>query len=1558
MRYFVAAGTRHYPEDPELLLAHDDVSKAAELFASMGYERILSAVSYDPDSQGFQNALADWCGTADLTADDSVVVYYAGHGDRSPSGEYRLACASSVRGRPGSWLSLSNLAEILATSPVRNVLFIVDACHAAAATAEIGPITNAIVAGRGRTDSFGSGTWLLASARHRDLAVDGAFVSEMAKAREKGEGPSQRYLAPGVIADRVNRSFIAAGLAQRSACSSVDQSESPPFFDNPLFDPRAEVADDGRLRGEASDFSSHFAPRGRGVEHVHDEGFYFTGRGRALREARAHLTGRGRGDLLVVTADPGSGKSAVLGRLVLEGCADASVNAHHQTLEALVGRLAAAADIRAATPDALFTALADRERPFRIVVDSLDEAGPGGDKAEARRIAWELLRPLAAVSCVRLLVGSRRELLPHLGDRVPVVDLDDDVYTEDTDPAEYVEKILCDKGAPYTLCPDDARLIAQEVARRAGRCFLVARMTASALLRGPVVDVTLPGWAEQLPSDVGGAFETYLQRVPAGRHTATMALLTALAFGEGDGLPRRIWVRVAARLSGIALAEADVDTLLEEDGSYLARARVNGTWYFRLYHQELTDHIKGRVLRRRDAADIQECFVDTLLALVPEHDWSRAHPYVRAHLATHAAGAGVLDDLIEDAAFVIAVDPSTLLPAVRHALRRTTLSMAVERYTYLLVDEDHRRLDRASLLAFVAQTYGEHPLARKAELLSSSVERVCVEPREITPHRVVGRHVGEAYSIRSMNPNWLTEDVVLPDGRRTVLAVPPAAPHVHVWLIDTPAQSTLLPHPARVIGLALLAGDARRAEAVTLDAEGTLRWWDVADQTLSRAVPGTGWTSLFGAGFLSDGTAVLACGTGERVTALSLPGLEPLAEADCPTKEGSRWDSPVTGSACLGVDAEGRAHLLVCDGVRGRVALHGLEEPGEPVVVLDGLATPVLVDHIRGPRGTVAAINEPWSRLSLIEVGTLKTVSTPFHGSDWHVGGFAYGSTDEPVLAAASDTLVTAWIDAPPRHLDGVRVGHLVAPFLHDGRLFATVIGIGSHLAVVDCATGEIVGAPLRGHEGAVCVVRPLPPAPGADGPDILAIGNDGTARLWAWGAHERGSAVTPRGGKTTEATLGEIEALVPWSHEPNSVIAVADGSVRRVVPDFSDAVRPAPVQEPVPGLRFDYRPNVHDRVEDLDGTLNLLSWQYTGHITPEITSGLPGYSASIPVATCVWHRLRPDGSSENTDLRWLNGDVHDRLRGWLLPPTQDRPRGRFVGFDGMLSRVRVLDAPDVTGEWAALPWSVDPARDFVCAAAFTAVSGDTVLMAAARPMLTGESSVDSRYVDDLPAVEPAVTPARLWNVTKRTWHPGDGIPLIPGVRHLLPHHGPDGTRWVSQRGRDGSASVIDIESSRQYTVCAADKAGHLGSGTIAVVAECWTQLPDGTPVLLSQVPAAHAAAGRGPMAMAMPLPVLVWSASAPDRTVRLALSASRILWAGPAPNGEALVAVSDEHGVALCHLPSGERVWYAPLPARVTALTPLPGSPALDLAVGTQQGVVFLRPRLSRWWRDSLGIS
>jgi hypothetical protein len=48
-------------------------------------------------------------------------------------------------------------------------------------------------------------------------------------------------------------------------------------------------------------------------------------------------------------------------------------------------------------------------------------------------------------------------------------------------------------------------------------------------------------------------------------------------------------------------------------------------------------------------------------------DWAHAPFYMRRRLAAHAAAAGLLDGLLEDPGFLVAADPSGLLPVLDSA---------------------------------------------------------------------------------------------------------------------------------------------------------------------------------------------------------------------------------------------------------------------------------------------------------------------------------------------------------------------------------------------------------------------------------------------------------------------------------------------------------------------------------------------------------------------------------------------------------------------------------------------------------------------------------------------------------------------------------------------------------------------------------------------------------------------------------------------------------------------------------------------------------------------------
>ncbi|MFG2292961.1 caspase family protein [Streptomyces sp. NPDC048603] len=1541
-RFLIAAGTRHYLEESELPQAHEDVEAVVELFTAAGYERVLAGVSLEPAAARFEEALADWCETAGLRPEDAVVLYYAGHGVRS-SGGYRLACANTRHGRPGSWLSLSSLAEILAGSPVRNVLFVVDACHAAAAGQEIAGVTEAMVSLRPRGDEPGSGTWLLASARHRETSKDGAFTGRLAAAWRQGDGPSQRHLSPATLAERITRSFVADGLPQRAACSSLDQTERPPFFPNPAFDPQAEIGPDGRPAAADSDLAAHFDPRGRGVEHVHDPGSYFTGRERALAAVRAHLSGAGGRAPLVVTADPGSGKSAVLGRLVLDGHTDASVNARHQTMEALVARLAAAADARVSCPETLLAALADRTRPLRIVIDSLDEAGPGGDKAEARRIAWELLRPLGSVPCVRLVIGARREMLPHIGERVPVVDLDERAYAEDTSTAEYVAKVLADTGAPYADVPDTARRIAAEVARRADRCFLVARMTATALLRGPLVDTSAPGWAEQLPSDVGGAFEAYLRRLSRERHTATMALLTAAAFGEGNGLPRRLWLRVATELSGIPLTEADVDLLLEGDGSYLSHVTVDGTTYFRLYHQELTDHVKRRALRFRDPAEVQDCFMRILPALVPDGEWARAPAYVRSHLATHAAATGRIDDLIENAAFVLAADPVPLLAAVRHATRRPLLSMAVERAAYLFMAAGPET-DRAALLAYVARRHGEYGLAVPAEELSSAVVRMSVGVRKVTPHRIVGRHAGDGYATARIDPRWTTADTVLPEGGRAVVAAPWHGDVVHVWMVDAPSQSGELPHPAPVAGFGLVGDGPAPTEVATLDTAGTLRRWDLQERSVVLTVPDTGCEVLLDTGTGRNGTPVAVCRNAERIVVFNLRTGHALFEVSAESPSPVEWANS-GASACVCHDAGGNAQLLVCDRARGTLVLHPLEGPGGASTLLRGRDQPVIVGRARDSRGAMVVALRERQRLSLVDTRAGRTVEAPFASPfPYPLVKFARGPAEEPVVVVIDRERLMTMSFANRAYTPCDRQFVTLAPFFHEGRVAAAVAAFEPEFLVVDTVTGMPSGPVLQGGDGALCALHVIP-ARGSVKPDLLTVGNDGTARLWSWSEakdHDGGySTDTVRGG------LADPLELIAWRGAPGIALSRSVLHLTRVDTTSLDHSFPVPAKAPHLPVGF----SLYGWCEGSGGRLTLLSRDIRPLGEGDDTWG----------HEAVLHQVGRDGTLlESTGVIQIDhqddGIGSDETHFSLLPPTLHRSEALVVGFDPFTGRVRLRDAAGGTGGAARIPWQIGE-NDLVLSTAFTSRSGTAALLTYVRPVRPGERALRRRIgpgtgpADELRA--PGQVTGRLWDCATGRPVLASGITLMPDVIRLVPDHGPEGTRWVAQQGANGATSVVEPATGVEYRVIGPRAQGADLPGRILLEGDAdhlrWAHLSDGTPVLLALD---HRASNDR-----QPAPVSVWDPTSPEVTGRLPVAAYRILWTGSSPSGEPLVAVSDASGVTLCHLVTGERIWSTPVPALVTCLTVFPGSPTLDMAVGTRQGTVLVRPRLDPAWRRRLGL-
>ena len=247
------------------------------------------------------------------------------------------------------------------------------------------------------------------------------------------------------------------------------------------------------------------------------------------------------------------------------------------------------------------------------------------------------------------------------------IDLDDPRYIGTDDVARYVERRLLateepGRVTPYRESPEVARTVAQAVSERANNVFLVAHTAVARLLVSPVVDVSEPGWIDRLPTGLDDAFAQFLaeldRRKPNGLSSAmARAVLLPLAFSEGEGLPWfGVWAAVATAISDLTVHDADIALVCEHAAAFIVEALENDRAVYRLYHERVAEHLRGSV----DPEQVQRRIVEALRSRVPrltdgqEPNWTRAHPYVLTHLASHALKAGALADLAADGMFIAA----------------------------------------------------------------------------------------------------------------------------------------------------------------------------------------------------------------------------------------------------------------------------------------------------------------------------------------------------------------------------------------------------------------------------------------------------------------------------------------------------------------------------------------------------------------------------------------------------------------------------------------------------------------------------------------------------------------------------------------------------------------------------------------------------------------------------------------------------------------------------------------------------------------------------------------
>ena len=654
----------------------------------------------------------------------------------------------------------SNVAEWVSTAQASEnpTLFLLDLCRSGVA-ARLPFMVQ--LAGR---DTH---AWVIAASGGSEDAFDGRFSQAAAEILEEssrtglGTDPTQRYVSFSLLARRIGeRLSRMPGLPQTVHATPLDPGQPEPelpFVPNPAFvwgpSLAARRAVDGPLRPFVDEptvlrpqDSAHFADK---------VGRHFTGRRSQLALLAPWLDGGGTASLCLVTGQPGTGKSALIGAVVgaahptlveaaphirarLEtdpaGCPSinpglAAVHARQREVDDLITSLAR--QLRLDVPDdgwspnALVEAVSASDEPPTVVLDALDEA------TEPARVMHELLLPLARsrrpdgeAGC-RLLIGARpwdefTALRQAAADGGLLIDLDvADPAELRRDLADYLSIALA-KVDGYASGKDRAtrERVAMTVADslieapdQQWGSFLVASVFVRYLAAVPVPssEPEAERLAWTVPHHLHVVFELDLRARP--NSTAARALLTAFAFAKGDGMPTELAFPLAASLApGVTDAELQ-DTLADVLFYLRTDVEQDGTTLYRPFHQGLADYLTTQRADSSATGPVASLVLDALLACAGERlggalaAWATAQPYLLRHAIQHARDCDRQDELFTDADFLVYADPVTLIPALATAESSAArLAVAVYRASSGI----HRHADvqaRRQLLVIDAARY-------------------------------------------------------------------------------------------------------------------------------------------------------------------------------------------------------------------------------------------------------------------------------------------------------------------------------------------------------------------------------------------------------------------------------------------------------------------------------------------------------------------------------------------------------------------------------------------------------------------------------------------------------------------------------------------------------------------------------------------------------------------------------------------------------------------------------------------------------------------------------------
>jgi hypothetical protein len=609
------------------------------------YPELADSPSEDAIRAALRNPNQGW------THDDAVVLFVTGHGDEVNDRHMLILRETDVSFPADTAIATADLISWLGRYEKTPMLLIFDLCHAGATAKDTI-----------RFDRPFPPDWLVvASVTKHQKAYTGALTgviaeifTELGTAAQSMFG-NEPYLDAATFLGEVQRRLRLQGQDLVPLDGRVPPTGPHPCLPNPRYrsDDLLPVQPTRRdLAIRAEDLTSHWEPRARGVARDSDLRWLFTGRGELMRELITLATGTP--GAVVVTGSAGSGKSAVLSRLVTLSdpdfrdhyrehlttvpadqlpphlAVDVAILATGKVAEEVMAQICTALQVPvpdgashrprlAVLQEAWRTWRATRTEPVTIVVDALDEA------THPVSVLTDVLTQLDAADhahCrVRLIVGVRsvettdpstlvdqrnRPLADH-AERVLSarrLRVDQSPWWNTADVADYARQLLLTHpDSPYRSAdPTGVDTVAGIIAAKSGTSYLVARLSATSLAERPtVIDPRDQVWLDSLDAGVVGVFRDDLHTTlpdPQEREKA-IHLLRAVAFAYGRGLPwYQIWPRVANAVANHPerlYGDADIAWLLQTRlAGYLVTDVEDDTTVYRLFHHALRDTLRTR----------------------------------------------------------------------------------------------------------------------------------------------------------------------------------------------------------------------------------------------------------------------------------------------------------------------------------------------------------------------------------------------------------------------------------------------------------------------------------------------------------------------------------------------------------------------------------------------------------------------------------------------------------------------------------------------------------------------------------------------------------------------------------------------------------------------------------------------------------------------------------------------------------------------------------------------------------------------------------------------------